>query len=806
LAAEAHWKDQGYCKPQVDPSPEAALGAAGHQSAHSNIPDRNPFFTGREQVLAQLQEALAGRGRAALNGLGGVGKTQTAVEYAHLHQEEYLYEFFASAQSREALVSGYTTIAGFLRLSLAEAQEQELVVNLVKHWLSSHQRWLLILDNADELTMAREFIPPGESGHVLLTTRAGAVGVVARCVDIREMKTEEGALFLLRRAKNIAEDAPLDAAAKADQETAKMIATQLDGLPLALDQAGAYIEETGCGLSHYLDLYRKRAPDLLQLRGTLGTGHSDPVATTWALSFENIKKANPAAAELLRFCAFLHPDAIPEELFSNASGELGSVLESLGSDAIALDRAISEIREYSLLRRDSTARTLQIHRLVQAVLKQEMDEATQRLWAERAVRAVNRTFPHVEFSTWAICERLLPQADACAELINHWRFEFREAAELLNRAGLYLYDRGRYADAKPLWDRTLAIFEKALGTEHPDVATSLNNLALLYRTQGQYAEAEPLHQRVQVIREKAFGPEHPDVATSLNNLALLYWDQGQYSKAEPLYKRALSIRERALGPGHLDVATILHNLAGLYWDQGHYGKAETFYKLALATREKCLGPEHPDVATTLNNLAGLYRVQRQYSKAEALFYQALGIREKALGPKHPDVATSLNNLALLHQSQYQYAKAEPFYERALSIRKEALGTEHPAVAAILHNLAELWQAQGEYVKAESLYQRALQIFERALGPEHPDVGTIANSFAGLYKIQGQYAKAEPLYRRALAIRENALGPEHPDVATSLNDLAALYAAQGQYAKAEPLYGRSLAIRENTLGPEHPDVV
>jgi hypothetical protein len=170
--------------------------------------------------------------------------------------------------------------------------------------------------------------------------------------------TEEGALLLLRRAKYIAEDAPLDAASEAEQATAKEIATQLDGLPLALDQAAAYIEETACGLSGYLLLYRDHAPALLRRRGVLASDHPDPVATTWALSFENIEKVNPAAAKLLRFCAFLYPDGIPEEVFSEASPELGPVLGAVGADAFALNDAIAEILKYSLLRRDPTARLL----------------------------------------------------------------------------------------------------------------------------------------------------------------------------------------------------------------------------------------------------------------------------------------------------------------------------------------------------------------------------------------------------------------------------------------------------------------
>ena len=378
------------------------------------------------------------------------------------------------------------------------------------------------------------------------------------------------------------------------------------------------------------------------------------------------------------------------------------------------------------------------------------------------------------------------------------------ATSLNNLASLY-YAQGKYAEAEPLYQRSLAIREKALGPEHPDVAQSLNNLAELYRTQGKYAEAEPLYQRALAILEKALGPEHPNVATALNNLALLYYAQGKYADAEPLYKRSLAIREKALGPEHPNVATALNNLASLYRAQGKYAEAEPLYQRSLAIREKALGPEHPNVATALNNLASLYRAQGKYAEAEPLYQRSLAIREKALGPEHPDVATSLNSLALLYYAQGKYADAEPLYQRSLAIREKALGPEHPNVATALNNLAALYYAQGKYDDAEPLYQRALAIQEKALGPEHPNVATALNSLASLYYAQGKYAEAEPLYKRSLAIQEKALGPEHPDVATSLNNLALFYYAQGKYAEAEPLYKRSLAIWEKALGPEHPDV-
>ena len=339
---------------------------------------------------------------------------------------------------------------------------------------------------------------------------------------------------------------------------------------------------------------------------------------------------------------------------------------------------------------------------------------------------------------------------------------------------------------------SLAIAEKALGPDHPDVATILHNLASLYHAQGRYADAEPLYKRSLAIMEKALGPDHPDVATSLNNLALLYHAQGRYADAEPLYKRSLAIREKALGPDHPDVATSLNNLAELYRNQGRYADAEPLYKRSLAIREKALGPDHPDVAQSLNNLALLYDAQGRYADAEPLYKRALAICEKALGPDHPDVATSLNNLAVLYRAQGRYADAEPLFKRSLAILEKALGPDHPDVAQSLNNLAALYRAQGRYADAEPLYKRSLAIREKALGPDHPDVAPSLNNLAVLYGAQGRYADAEPLYKRALAILEKALGPDHPNVATSLNNLAVLYQNQARYADALPLVQRTIS--------------
>ena len=556
-----------------------------------NIPfERNPYFTGREDILTRLHDALNKDKTAALtqaiSGLGGIGKTQTAIEYAYRHRDNYAYVFWVKSETREQLISDFIAIAGLLNLPEKDAKDQSIIIAAVKKWLAANTGWLLILDNADDLTMAKDFLPSLSKGHVLLTTRAQVIGRLAQRVEIEKMALEEGALFLLRRANIIAQDASLDTASPADVAKAKEIVQAVDGLPLALDQAAAYIEETECGLTGYLNRYQTQRAILLLHRGDLISDHPDPVATTWKLSFQKVEQANPAAADLLRLCAFLSPDAIPEEIITKGAANLGPTLQPVASEPVKLDAAIKELRKYSLVRRDPEAQTLTVHRLVQAVLKDEMNEEAQRQWAERAVRAVDSAFPYVEYQTWPKCEQLLPQARVCAELIEQWKMAFSDSARLLNQMAYYLRQRAQYVEAEPLYKRALAIREKVLEPEHPDVAQSLNNLASLYQDQGKYEQAEPLYQRALAIWEKTLGPEHYLVAVNLNNLAMLYKAQGKYGQAELLLQRSLAIREKVLGPEHPAVATVLENYTDLLRATNREDEAAKLEERAAAIRAK----------------------------------------------------------------------------------------------------------------------------------------------------------------------------------------------------------------------------
>ncbi len=357
-----------------------------------------------------------------------------------------------------------------------------------------------------------------------MTARAKATEHFAQSVVVHEMSQDEGVSFLLRRAV----DKPRNKQGEVcdypfvDKWDAEELVNTLGALPLALDQTGAYIRETQCDLAGYLDRYQTHGHGLLQERGTLFSDqdHPESVAITWLLSFEKIAAENPMAIEILRLSAFLHPDNMPEEIFQE-------------DDVLALDKALKVILKYSFVKRDPKTKILVVHRLVQMILRHEMDEATRRDWAEKAMRAVNHVFPsNIEVSEWATCERLLPCAQTCAELIEEWELESEEAGLLLNKIGYYLIDRkAEYEQAKPLYERALAMSEKVLGKEHPSVATSLNNLAGLYDSQGDYEQAKPLYERALKILKKFFKPDHPHVRTVSKNYAILLEDMKKPTKA-----------------------------------------------------------------------------------------------------------------------------------------------------------------------------------------------------------------------------------------------------------------------------------
>ncbi|HEU5376344.1 MAG TPA: FxSxx-COOH system tetratricopeptide repeat protein, partial [Ktedonobacteraceae bacterium] len=690
---------------------------------------RNPFFTGREEILEALHaqlgidQAVALTQSAALHGLGGVGKTQIALEYAYRHALEYSAVFWIGAETSEQIFASLLHIAEVLQLPEREDKDQQRAVAAVQRWLATHGQWLLIWDNVEDLNLLPRFLSPTRQGTILITTRCQVLGTLARGLDLSPMEQEEGLLFLLRRAKVLDPETSIEqvqqfAGQMPEQyQTAAELVEELGGLPLALDQAGAYLEETHCGFPAYLERLRTRRVALLQQRGEGLRDHPESVSATFTLAMTAIAQRHPAVADLLRACALFQPDAIPEELFRQGGRHLGASLQAACDDPLEWDRVVGIACSYSLLSRQPEQQTLSIHRLVQAVLLDSMGETERKQWHTQAISALDAVLPEMpagtEFTLWNQCERLLPHALLCLHRAEAMA-ESLMFASLADKVARYLRERAWYTEAQPLTQHALRIREQVLGPEHPQVADSLITLANLCWQQGEYEKAEPLYQRALRIREQALGADHPEVANSLNNLALLYHRQGKYLEAEQLSQRALHIQEQVLGPEHPQVAFSMNTLAILFYEQGKYAEAERLYQRALRIQEHVLGPDHHDVAQVLNNLAELFREQGKDAEAEPLYRRALAIWEQQLGPEHPHVAHPLSGLAILSRGQGKYEDAEPLFQRVLSIRESSLGPHHPDTAETLHDLALLRRKQGHLSEAISLAERALLIRSQSL--------------------------------------------------------------------------------------------
>ena len=658
------------------------------------MPTPTALFTGREQEIAALHDALQAGNDAplslpvALHGMGGVGKTQTAAQYVQLHQSEYALVAWVRGDTIGDFKSQLSALAPQLLSNLAAQADQEATFLAVRQWFATHSDWLLVVDNAEDLPDLNLLLPRHPNGRALLTTRERAAPDLATSLEILHMDDVTGATLLLRAAgilKTVTNPDTINPQILAD---AQAVSAELGGLALALHQAGAYMYAHTTLPTMYLHYYRQRRQELH--RDYRNTDHAS-VTVTFDLALEQVKAIptyGPAAVELAESCAFLAPDTIPDPLFLTSPDVLPSPLADFARDEIDFSDVCEAVTRYALLRRTSDPLGLWMHRLAQEVARDGLSPDERKAMAEHTVQAMNRAFPFPEFSAWSRCERLLPHAFVCARHIADYEIQTTYAASLLQNIGGYLLKRGRYEEAERFLKEALAIRELVHGMDSREVSTALNNLALLYNFMHRIEEAGECLEKAVAIDDRT--PETDDAATAshLDNLAQVRVQQKRYQEAATLRERAVRSEIRANGPLHPNVALRRHNLALVYAEMQRYQHAEDQLKVAQGIARETIGEHDPGYASILTTLATVYIDTNLPSAAEPLLRQALAVYEAIVPPVLPDIAQCCFWLGGACAMQGRLADAIAQFTRSYEIRQTIFGPQHQDTLTARNTLNE----------------------------------------------------------------------------------------------------------------------
>jgi tetratricopeptide (TPR) repeat protein len=571
-------------------------------------PDRKPnnlpfhslgeLFKGREPFLEALRARLRrpnGHAHAAaivaprvLHGLGGVGKTRTAIEYAWRFADDYDALLFVSAPSASDFRARLSDLVGVLEIKTAETAVEPRLAEVLR-WLDEHPGWLLLVDNVDAPDAAREvqnLLARLKAGHVLITSRIANWRAGVEPLELHLLAEADAVDFLLART-------PHRRARPDDSSAAAAIARQLDRLALALEQAGAYVDKKRLSFAEYLERWEKRRAEVLLWHDETVMGYPASVAVTWETTFAQLGEAGQ---RLLSVLSWLAPEPVPLPLFES---------KHLAASVPEPRDVLADLAGYSLLRFAGADDAVEVHRLVQEITRSRTAEHERGPTLQLALESVNELAPSGpdDVRTWPVWAPLSPHA---ASVIGHADAAgiASPTSRLMNQLGLYLNARGQFPAAEPLYRRALAIEEQSLGPQHPDVATSLSGLAALLLATNRMGEAELLMRRALAIDERSFGAEHPNVARDLDNLAGLLKATNRMGEAEPLLRRALAIDEQSFGSEHPGVARDLNNLGQLLQDTNRVGEAEPLMRRALGilvTVRRQTGYEHPNVLVVVEN-------------------------------------------------------------------------------------------------------------------------------------------------------------------------------------------------------------
>ncbi|MCX4845694.1 tetratricopeptide repeat protein [Streptomyces sp. NBC_00893] len=695
-----------------------------------NLPgSASGVFVGREDALDRLRDMLTDSGDAAVtqtgavHGLGGIGKSTLALHYAVRYRDAYTLVWWINAEAPELIEAGLAALATRLCPHWACGATAEERTAWAVAWLQWHPGWLLVFDNVEHPDRLRPYLGSLPGGHHLATSRkATGWHTIGPTLPLDLLGPAASADLLCKIAYGRRTPTP------EQREEAEALAAELGYLPLALEQAGAYLHQTGKEIT----AYRRALPRMLS-RHSEGTDPERTVARVWNQSLKAIRERDPLAVTLLNAAAWLAPDNIPRALLTPLAPDPNGAVD-------AVDEALGVLHSYNMI--TLSGRTFSVHRLLQVVLRTPVPgtdhSATGRTAAEQALLASLPPSGDPLSATTRQGDELMPHITALATNLPP-ASATDTTIKLFDRAAIQARKAGQRARAVPLFEAILAQCVRVLGDTHPHTLRSRNNLASAYREAGDLVRAVPLFEATLAQCVRVLGDTHPDTLISRNNLAYAYRQAGQRARAVPLFEATLAQRVRVLGDTHPDTLISRNNLAYAYRDMGDLVRAVPLFEATLAQCVRVLGDTHSDTLISRNNLASAYREAGDLVRAVPLFEATLAQRVRVLGNTHPSTLISRSNLAYAYRAAGELARAVPLFEATLAQCVRVLGNTHPSTLISRNNLAYAYRDMGDLARAVPLFEATLAQRVRVLGDTHPDTLRSRNNLARLKAVEGEAA-------------------------------------------------------------------
>ncbi|MFI6128482.1 tetratricopeptide repeat protein [Micromonospora sp. NPDC051141] len=789
-------------KPSAGPAEKSPdnLGEAS-RIRYSNLPPRNQFFTGRQDFLDRLEgrTGLDRRVVILIRGLGGIGKTQVALEFAHRFKDKNprVIVWWVRAESVVTIVEDLSSLAPVV--GVADMIDQEATARKVLDILSQTPDGLLVYDNANAPSVVAPWTPTG-GPKTLLTSRDRGWSGIAEQVDLPLFGRSESVAYLQRRIR-------------CDDDTSlAVLAEELGDLPLALSQAAGYVDVNGMSISRYLDLYRDKRSAGRLLAQRLGVpDYPETVATTWLLHLDQLNQM-PSASGLLMLCSFLGPEVINLDLILSEPRVLPAPLGERISDSFEREQAIGMLAKTSLVARVGDGEIV-IHRLVSLVIRGYLLPAQKVVWASSAIFTLYNAFPErpADKREWATCSALAHHAVAAISRISELppSPELAESPALSAAVGLrvlvadYLSVRGEYSIAREHLLEALSTADKLHGRNTPRRSSILVSLGGVYRQMGDLAAARDYFEQALEIENQQLEPNRLSLATIMGNLGAVLAQQGDRSRAYDLQRKALEVGEEVFGRDAYEISTALNNLGALQVDLQEYDLAEVSLQRALRIKRANLSPTDPEIPMTLANLGMLSVARRRFDRGLRFYQDALALKEEVFGNKHPELAATLINMGGVRQRLGDLENARKDIERAIAIYSDAGFPNHPSVGLAYAILGLVHQDEGDLVAARDRTKDGVKVLESVYVSEPAaDLAKALCQLAEIEELLGNHAEALRHGYRALKLQEIGRSGDDEILVPTLVVLSTAHEALADHGRARATLRRAADISASRLGADH----